>query len=215
MILCQLFVTYLLLNGRVATASPSSALMRAGEQVIPEGGWLDQGAQPRLVIEERNSSGIITPSLFMHRVNSSDNSSASASEDDNCTSRLTWGGTAASNEELAKIRTIRHKITLLPESPNMSSWVHHCEDTEVLRFLRKNEGRVEDAVKQLAAHAVWRLSPFGAETVVDSEEYSRSNVHKEIFWLGTTVDGCPALVIRTQAHDGADYQEDPKVCLYS
>ena len=46
--------------------------------------------------------------------------------------------------------------------------------------------------------------------MVRDAAYERSNIHREIFWLGSSLDGCPTLVVRTQAHDGADYDEDPR-----
>lgn len=55
-----------------------------------------------------------------------------------------------------------------------------------------------------------RVHRYGADTIMQDPSYATSNIHKEVFWLGTTFDGCPALVVRTQAHDGADYDEDPR-----
>ena len=60
-------------------------------------------------------------------------------------------------------------------------------------------------------HAKWRTSKYGADTILQEDSFQNSQMNKEVFWLGVSTTNCPTLVIRTQAHDGVDYNEDPKI----
>jgi hypothetical protein len=129
---------------------------------------------------------------------------------ENVSRNLEWGGVKASADELVKLQLIRTSLAEVQATSELSSWIHSCRDTEVLRFLRHVDGKTDAAIKHMVEHALWRVSQYGAETVMKDAAYRTSHIHREIFWIGKTADGCPALVIRTQAHDGADYDEDPK-----
>ena len=63
----------------------------------------------------------------------------------------------------------------------------------------------------ILAHAKWRATRYGADSIVRDNAFVHSEMHREVFWLGLSKADCPTLVIRTKAHDGADYNEDPKV----
>ena len=63
----------------------------------------------------------------------------------------------------------------------------------------------------LQSHAVWRTSKYGSETIVRENAFQDSEMNREVFWLGLSKQDCPTLVVRTKAHDGIYYDEDPKV----
>jgi hypothetical protein len=93
----------------------------------------------------------------------------------------------------------------------VSPWLQTASSTEFLRFLRHKHGSQEEAWKMILTHARWRVSKYGADTIVRDSPYEHSALHREVFWLGLSKSDCPTLVIRTKAHDGADYNEDPRI----
>eukprot|EP01041_Mallomonas_annulata_P005666 gene5666-11436_t len=146
-----------------------------------------------------------------------------------------WGGVAITAQEHHFITIIRTRITSLLSSIDIDSsnisniksdsksnsnsnsiskyspWIRTCTDIEILRFIRNKANRIEEAWRAILKHAEWRLSPEGADVLASSDEFESSLLNREIFWLGINANDCPTLVIRTQAHDGKDYNEDPKV----
>ena len=80
----------------------------------------------------------------------------------------------------------------------LSPWLHTASGTELLRFLRVQHGNVDDAWRAILAHAQWRTTRHGADTVVRERGFETSPLHREVFWLGLSTQGCPTLVIRTK-----------------
>ena len=64
----------------------------------------------------------------------------------------------------------------------------------------------------LIKHARWRVGPDGADTQWSQNKFQESPLNYEFFWMDEPdQNGCPTLVARTFVHDGAHYNEDPKV----
>ena len=63
----------------------------------------------------------------------------------------------------------------------------------------------------LQTHDQWRASKYGADTIMRENAFQNSEMNREVFWLGLSKQDCPTLVVRTKAHDGIYYDEDPKV----
>lgn len=117
-----------------------------------------------------------------------------------------WGGKSTTPKEVECIRELRNKI---PSSNARSKWLDEVSDAELLRFVRMKKGNVQETWQKILNHVAWRKSDRGADST--KYDYSKSNLHYEIFWLGEDKRGCPTLVVRTQVHDGIDYNEDPKL----
>lgn len=128
-------------------------------------------------------------------------------------SALMWNGERASAHELDSLSHIRSTKEAAIAAGTLAStpWLSALTDKDILRFLRHHGGKRDETWKALQSHAAWRTSPMGSESIVKANRFQHSILNREIFWLGMSKIGCPTLVIRTQAHDGADYQEDPKV----
>lgn len=122
-----------------------------------------------------------------------------------------WNGLAVTEKEKLSLLALHSKRTGTPRSIGVSPWLQTASSTELLRFLRNKSGNVDDAWKTIVAHARWRVSKHGADTIVRENAFEHSVLNREVFWLGLSKSDCPTLVIRTKAHDGADYNEDPKV----
>jgi hypothetical protein len=120
-----------------------------------------------------------------------------------------WGGNTVTEKEKSSLLFLHNKCN--NEIRADSQWLKTATPIDILRFLRNKNGNTEEAYKSLLAHAKWRISQFGADTIVAKNSFKESALNKEVFWLGVSLEGCPTLVIRTQAHDGADYNEDPKI----
>jgi len=129
-------------------------------------------------------------------------------------SALEWSGVRASTKELDAVAFVRESLLSEIASGKLkaSTWLSSASDREFLRFVRHHNGNKDSAWKSIKAHATWRTSPYGCETIVKEGRgrFAKSPLNKEIFWLGVSKQGCPTLVVRTRAHDGADYNEDPK-----
>ena len=123
----------------------------------------------------------------------------------------TWGGVPVTEKERVTLLSINERRLTIESMSGVSPWLKSATATDFLRFLRVKNGNEEDAWKMIVAHAKWRVGRHGADTIVRGKEYVGSVLHRELFWLGVSSNGLPTLVIRTQAHDGADYKEDPKV----
>ena len=125
---------------------------------------------------------------------------------------LEWGGVRVSDAErsaLVYVRIMREKLKRSSSNEyGSSSWLFTASDKELLRFVRGQIAHKEDAWKAILAHAKWRNSKYGADKVGD---FSNNFMHYEIFWLGLNKQGCPTMVVRTVAHDGAHYNEDPEL----
>jgi len=127
---------------------------------------------------------------------------------------LSWNGLVATKVELEVLAAWRKTLGMTTSlAPN--SWLAtRATDLELLRFLRERKGDSVKAWSMITAHNEWRESPLGADLVMRTrrEEFaSNANLNHEAFWIGESKSGCPTLVIRTQLHDGTDYQDDAKV----
>jgi len=130
-------------------------------------------------------------------------------------SKLEWNGVRATSKELESISFIRSNLATELTSGKLAStaWLQAPPDQELLRFIRHHNGNKDAALKSVKAHAQWRVSPYGSETILrdGQRRFAHSPLNKEVFWLGPNKSGCPTLVVRTRAHDGANYNDDPKV----
>lgn len=122
-----------------------------------------------------------------------------------------WGGSPITDKEkegLDYIETMRKSYTI---GNGISAWLHTATSTDLLRFLRARNGNAQEAFKNILTHAKWRTTEYGADTILQENRFKSSPMNREVFWLGISSTDCPTLVVRTQAHDGADYNEDPKI----
>ena len=125
----------------------------------------------------------------------------------------TWNGLSVTEKERVALHTLHAKraATVTNKVSGLSPWIQTASSTEFLRFLRHRNGNIDEAWMKIIAHAKWRISKYGADTIIRENAFEKSELNKEVFWLGMSKQDCPTLVIRTKAHDGADYNEDPKV----
>jgi hypothetical protein len=128
-------------------------------------------------------------------------------------SAVQWGNYVPTKKELESLAYLNLKRTseVSRGSHGVSPWLHEASDVELLRFLRAKSGNRDDAWKMILTHAKWRVSAYGADTIVRENKFLGSALHREVFWLGVSKGGCPTMIVRTRAHDGADYNEDPKI----
>ena len=122
-----------------------------------------------------------------------------------------WGGSLITDKEkegLDYIETMRKSYSI---GNGISAWLHNATSTDLLRFLRARNGNAQEAFKNILTHAKWRTTEYGADTILQENRFKGSAMNREVFWLGISSTNCPTLVVRTQAHDGADYNEDPKI----
>lgn len=124
-----------------------------------------------------------------------------------------WGGLLITEKEIKSLEYLHLKANGIDHTSNDLSlnWVTKATTIDFLRFLRSKNGNQEEAFRMILAHAKWRISKYGADTIRQQNLFQNSELNKEIFWLGVSTTDCPTLVVRTQAHDGADYNEDPKI----
>lgn len=117
------------------------------------------------------------------------------------------GGISANSigNELKKIKKTPTKLIR-----NELEWLREASSFDIERFLNYNNGNVIKAYESLIKHANWRTQKHAANDVLSrSSDFEKSNLNQEIFWMGETKNKCPTLVIRSNYHDGADYDEDP------
>ena len=124
---------------------------------------------------------------------------------------ISWGGSSITEKEKAGLDYLEATRKNYINHSDVSPWLQTATSTDLLRFLRARNGNAEEAFKNILAHARWRLSLYGADTIYDEQTFNNSAMKKEVFWLGVSTSGCPTMVVRTQAHDGADYNEDPRI----
>lgn len=124
---------------------------------------------------------------------------------------ISWGGSTVTEIEKSGLDYLNGIRNNIPTGKDMSPWLHTATSTDILRFLRARNGNAEEALKHIIAHAKWRTTQYGADTIIRENGFNGSAMNKEVFWLGISSTDCPTLVVRTQAHDGADYNEDPKI----
>ena len=122
-----------------------------------------------------------------------------------------WGDLTVTEKEKLSLVALNERRMKVDSMPGLSPWLKKATATDFLRFLRVKNGNEEESWAMIIAHAKWRISKYGADTIVNNREFDGSVLHRELFWLGVSTGGVPTLVIRTQAHDGADYNEDPKI----
>jgi hypothetical protein len=125
-----------------------------------------------------------------------------------------WNGRAVTDKERAALLAMhtRRAALLAGGLPaGYSPWLQGAKSLELLRFLRHKHGHLEEAWRMVVGHARWRPTRHGADTIARGNAFEGSPLHREVFWLGLSKQGCPTMVIRTKAHDGADYNEDPTI----
>ena len=122
-----------------------------------------------------------------------------------------WGGKKITEKEKEGLDYLDMKRFSMTVGGDISPFLHTATSADLLRFLRARNGNAEDAFKNILSNAKWRTSPYGADTILKENSFKESAMNKEVFWLGVSTSDCPTLVVRTQAHDGADYNEDPKI----
>ena len=106
-------------------------------------------------------------------------------------------------EELDSIQELRAAIRSYWNDPTLPPWFRSpIHDVELLRFLRARNGRVDLAWEMLQRHAEWRRSRGGSDslTAEDHSRFARSPLHRELYWAGESLDGCPTIVVRTAIH---------------
>ena len=96
-------------------------------------------------------------------------------------------------------------------SSGISPWLWEANEIELLRFVRAHNGNPDLVWNKVLTHAKWRVSEYGADTVVKENKFEHSMLNHEVFWWGENRQGCPTLIVRTRAHDGAYYDEDPRI----
>jgi hypothetical protein len=127
---------------------------------------------------------------------------------------VSWGGLAVTEKEKISLKSLHERrlaVAIDSLVDKTSPWLHKASSTDLLRFLRVKNGDEDEGFKMILAHAKWRTTKYGADTILKSHTYDKSELNRELFWLGVSANGHPTLVIRTQAHDGSDYNEDPKI----
>jgi hypothetical protein len=124
---------------------------------------------------------------------------------------LSWGGSPITDKEKEGLDYIESTRKSYSIGSGISAWLHTATSTDLLRFLRARNGNAQEAFKNILTHAKWRTTENGADTILQENRFKNSAMNREVFWLGISSTDCPTLVVRTQAHDGADYNEDPKI----
>lgn len=158
------------------------------------------------LLPEKNQTNQRNVNSFFRRLPSRSSSNAAV-----LVPPKSWGGLAVTEKEKVSL-LILHKQRLAAQDNNGdSTWLRNATPTDLLRFLRTRGGDPTAAWKMISAHSKWRTSRHGADTILKNHLFDKSILHRELFWLGVSADGHPTLVIRTQAHDGTDYCDDPVV----
>ena len=161
----------LLLQAVCLLSSTTLGSLTRGKGEAAETSWLsDRAPSPARILESNQSlpltrlgaPDMIVPtasplSLQMktHRPHPID--VATQSSQPTVDSSLSWGGTAATSDELDKISSLRQRLSKV-DSTGMSVWIKRCLDVEILRFLRHHGGRVDDTFTALVEHAKWRIT---------------------------------------------------------
>lgn len=122
-----------------------------------------------------------------------------------------WGGLAVTEKEVISLKALHDRRVAVRCGNGISTWLMRATGADFLRFLRTKNGDTDAAWHMILAHAKWRTTKYGADTICKNHAFDSSILHRELFWLGVSAEGHPTLVIRTQAHDGADYNEDPRI----
>ena len=153
----------LLLLACLGASEASGSLSWAKGEAGPESSWLNHGSTARASGPRLTSNHSIAPHpmgdpdlSFQSRTSLSPASEAAHSAS---SSSLSWGGTAASSEEVDKISVLRLRLSKV-DSSGLSSWIERCQDVEILRFLRHHGGKVEETMNALVEHAKWRISQY-------------------------------------------------------
>jgi hypothetical protein len=159
----------------------------------------------RILSENNNQTSKKQYNLFARRV--SKNSPAKAV----FLTPHSWGGISVTEKERLALIFLDEKRTSVDSIHGLSPWLKTATGTDFLRFLRVKNGDQNEAWNMIYAHAKWRVTKLGADSILRNKDFEDSVLHRELFWLGVNAEDHPTLVIRTQAHDGADYNEDPKI----
>jgi hypothetical protein len=93
-----------------------------------------------------------------------------------------------------------------------STWLtKDMTNFDIMRFSKVYKGDGDKTAKALIAHSKWRTEKHGAvEILARAAYFEKSPLNKEIFWLGPDKGGCPTIVVRSNFHDGKNYNDDPK-----
>ena len=149
-----------------------------------------------------------------------DNDIKDPEEAPNVNNEVIWAGMPATAEEVQSIRHLRElsRSAVLSHIP-AHRWYLKVKDTELLRFLRAQQGDITVAWSMIEKHVAWRSSMYGADSPLTKHSFINSPLHHEVFWAGLNKDQCPTLVIRTQVHDGRYYDDDLQIyqryCCFS
>lgn len=128
-----------------------------------------------------------------------------------------WNLNEVTEKEKMDIREMRQLIVSL--EGEHGSWIRTSTDIDLLRFLRQahgsllNRDAVKRAVNAMVKHSEWRDGPNGATFIYREmkDEYENHILNDEFYWIGPSIDdACPTLVVRSQLHDGVNYNDDNK-----
>jgi len=121
--------------------------------------------------------------------------------------KLSWDGKVITSHEIEVLGQLKLRIHDYYERSYSNDWLKTAADLDLLKFIRTS--RESDVMGALLNHNKWRNSIYGADRI-KTHNYEKSILNQEAFWLGESKSGCPTLVVRSQLHDGADYNEDAK-----
>jgi len=117
-------------------------------------------------------------------------SSSEGAVNDKITAAANSGSSSSSSSTSTKAQSNLHTLAqqqqhlhlphLAQSLTSPTSWLATATDNEFLRFLRHCNGNRQEAWKAILAHAAWRVSPFGAETVVKEDKFRDSVLNKEV-----------------------------------
>ena len=191
----------------------SRAVVRFKHAVSDVSRWLLHFLQ-RLLFWRR-SAGSAALGSSGNSSSSSTNSGSNSFSNSAAYAKLAWNGVRVTKREMESLDKIKSTLSgeIAAGRLASSAWLQSATDSEFLRFLRHHNGNKDAACKSIKAHAAWRTSAHGSETILRTRhaKFSKHVLNREIFWLGVSKGGCPTLVIRTRAHDGTDYENDPHV----
>lgn len=124
---------------------------------------------------------------------------------------VSWAGVPASADEVQSLSQLRTLIEVRKTEYPDVRWYSKVKDVELLRFLRAQQGNIDDAWTMITEHVAWRSSTYGADSPLAKHNFLNSPLHHEVFWAGVNKAQCPTLVIRTQVHNAMYYGHDLQI----
>jgi hypothetical protein len=114
-------------------------------------------------------------------------------------------------DKVVEVRVVTEAYTKATNAVGSTWLTKDMTNFDIKRFLHINDNNGNKAAKALIAHSKWRTEPHGSVDVMSrASEFEKSPLNKEIFWMGQNAQGCPTLVVRSNFHDGKNYDDDPK-----